>query len=85
MNNRWGEDFKIHGMNLKLSSQVNIIERKTYNLLELLGDVGGLYDALMIIGSALVAPVSAFKLRTELLSKMFHTSDDKKESRRSND
>ena len=59
MFSEWGKKFKIHSMKLKLASQTTIIERKTYNLLEWLGDVGGLYDALKIIGSAIVAPISA--------------------------
>ena len=44
------------------------IERSTYNALEWLGDLGGLIDALRLIGAFLIAPLSAFKLKGELLS-----------------
>ena len=45
--------------------------RSTYHVLEWLGDVGGLNDALQIIGSFLVVPVAAFALESNLLSAIF--------------
>jgi len=36
-----------------------MIERQTYSALEYLGDLGGLFDALGYLGSALVAPIAA--------------------------
>ena len=39
------------------------IERKTYSGLEWLGDVGGLFDALVLIGSFLVGPITAFAVK----------------------
>ena len=40
------------------------IERSTYGLLEWLGDVGGLFDGLLIIGSSLVGPFAALSMQT---------------------
>ena len=40
-----------------------IIERKTYSLLEWLGDVGGLYDGLMLIFNILIGPITAYRLK----------------------
>jgi len=40
-------------------------------LLELLGDIGGLYDGLKLIGSALVSPIAAFALKTQLFTSLF--------------
>ena len=40
-------------------------------MLEWLGDVGGLFDMLKLIGSILVIPFAAFRLKSELLSKIF--------------
>ena len=48
-----------------------MIERKTYDVLEWLGDVGGLLDMLIYIGAVLVSPIAAFTLKAELLSQIF--------------
>ena len=40
-------------------------------MLEWLGDVGGLFDMLKLIGSIFVIPFAAFRLKSELLSKIF--------------
>ena len=44
-----------------------MIERQTYSLLDLLGDVGGLFDALKLIGGVLMFPFVQFSLRMTLL------------------
>ena len=46
-------------------------ERETYSLLDWLGDIGGLLEALMIISGVFVGPVVAFTLKEELLSSIF--------------
>ena len=43
-------------------------ERKTYSLLEWLGDVGGLFDGLYLASLILVQPFSTYALRTVLLA-----------------
>ena len=48
-----------------------VIERKTYSLLEWLGDCGGLFDALRIIGMLIMWPFTSFKIKSLLLSKVF--------------
>ena len=40
-------------------------------MLEWLGDVGGLFEALSAIGYFIVAPVSAFAMKTKLLTLVF--------------
>ena len=45
--------------------------RKTYSFLDWLGDMGGLFDGLYLIGMIIVAPISNFSLKAELLSSMF--------------
>ena len=57
----WGESYKITSTLLSMSPDSKQIERSTYNALEWLGDLGGLIDALRLIGAFLVAPLSAFK------------------------
>ena len=49
----------------------NVIERQTYSFLDWLGDIGGLYDALRLIGLFVVAPFSSFKQKAELLFHVF--------------
>lgn len=46
-------------------------ERETYSLLEWLGDIGGLFDALILIAGAIVAPVASFNMNSVLLSSIF--------------
>ena len=47
------------------------IERKTYSLLELLGDIGGLLDGLKLIGFLLVSPIASFALKVKLMAGDF--------------
>lgn len=56
-------------MYLNLDSEVT--ERETYSLLEWLGDIGGLLDALRHIGTFVVAPITSFSLSSDLLSSIF--------------
>lgn len=65
------EYYKITSAYVTLTRDLNVIERQTYSFLEWLGDIGGLYDALRLIGLIIVAPYSAFRLRSELLSYIF--------------
>lgn len=53
------------------SLDLKITERSTYGILEWLGDIGGLYDALYLIGLALVSPFAKFSLNNELISALF--------------
>ena len=46
--------------------------------MEWLGDIGGLYDALVIVGSAIVAPYTSFALKAELLSQVFRFTKSKR-------
>ena len=50
------------------------IERKTYSGLEWLGDVGGLFDALVLIGRFLVGPITVFTVKVELLTQVFRSA-----------
>ena len=48
-----------------------MVTRQTYSFLDWLGDMGGLFDALYLLGMIILAPISKFALKTELLSSMF--------------
>ena len=43
-----------------------ISERQTYSLLEYLGDLGGLFDALRYIASLILGPLTAIALKLSL-------------------
>ena len=48
-----------------------MIERTTYDSLEWLGEIGGLFDAIKLIGAAIAYPVASFALSAELVSHGF--------------
>ena len=48
-----------------------MIDRKTYSILELLGDVGGLFDGLKTIGGFFVTPIASFALKVALAASDF--------------
>ena len=56
---------------MHLDQDMTLIERKTYSCLEWLGDVGGLYDAMRLIGHWLVYPIAFFSLQTKLITQAF--------------
>ena len=55
--------YKYTGAELSFSNDLTIIERQTYSSLEWLGDVGGLFDALLFLGSSLITPITAFTVK----------------------
>ena len=48
--------------------------RQTYSVLDFLGDLGGLLDALRLIGEAFIAPFSQFALKVTLMASVFYKS-----------
>ena len=64
--------YKFSGFVLSVSLDMLITERETYGVLEWLGDIGGLFDALRYIGYLLIAPIASYHLKTELLSSIFN-------------
>ena len=60
--------FKIASCWFGVDASLTTIERQTYSLLEWVGDVGGLFDGLKIVGTILVAPFAAFAVQTEVLT-----------------
>ena len=63
--------YKFASVWIELSQDEFMTERDTYSLLEWLGDVGGLFDMLRLMGSWLVVPFATFRLSSQLLSKIF--------------
>jgi len=48
-----------------------VVNRQTYSLLDWMGDLGGLFDALYIFCNFIVMPVSVFNLQATLMSRLF--------------
>ena len=67
--------FKVTSLNINLSPDLVEYERTTYSLLEWLGDIGGLVDALRYLGGLTVAPIATFSMRASLTSQIFHRVD----------
>ena len=59
-----------------LDAKQNVIERSTYSLLDWLGDVGGLFDGLILMTRWFVSPLVVFALRAKLLSQIFREDGD---------
>ena len=63
MHTRWidfPDYYKFVGIDVRLDVDLTMVERSVYSILEYLGDLGGLFDALHRILGALVAPLVAF-------------------------
>jgi len=45
------ENYKVTGLEILANYDVIRINRETYSLLQFLGDLGGLYDALVLLGA----------------------------------
>ena len=54
--------YKFCGFNLLISVDSQITERETYQLLEWMGDIGGLLDALLYLGRIIIAPITSYSL-----------------------
>ena len=59
--------YKISSVVIVMDQDISQIERATYSGLDWLGDVGGLFDGMRIIGGFIVYPVAAFSLKAELV------------------
>ena len=57
-------------MELYLNKSQNKISRQTYSFLDWLGDLGGLLEALLIIGHLFVGPVASYALNRKLVTSM---------------
>ena len=63
--------YKFTSIALYLNQDVVVTERSSKDLLEYLGDLGGLYDALRVIAGLLVSPIATIALNAGLLQRTF--------------
>ena len=67
--------FKYLSIEFQLGPDVTNWNRQTYSILDWLGDLGGLFDALRYLFALFVHPFSKFKLQTTLLTTLFRSRD----------
>ena len=78
--NTWPTDendyamYKFNGVAFTRSNQLTSYERQTYSLLELLGDVGGLFDGLTRIIEFLITPSTVLFMKQSLVTRTFMMS-----------
>ena len=63
--------YKFNGLWLELGQSVYKVERQTYSLLDWLGDVGGLFDGLLIIFSSIMGSLASLSLKSKILALVF--------------
>ena len=63
--------YKFTSVEVNFSADQLIVDRSTYSLLDWLGDMGGLLDALYLLGAIFMSPISNFALNADLLSYLF--------------
>ncbi len=62
---------KIAGLHLSLSYDVDSFSRQTYDLLNFVGDLGGLHDGLYAICSLIIGSFSVLNFNIKLYSSLF--------------
>ena len=66
--------FKFASFWIEFGTNITIIERQTYSLLEWVGDIGGLFDGLRYFGLVLIIPLKALLLKLEIASLLFRVA-----------
>ena len=62
--------YKFISMHLGVSADKVTINRTTYSLLDWLGDLGGLTDALFLILNFMLSPFRSFNLKSALFKRL---------------
>ena len=64
--------YNVTSAEIFFSNSLRVTERHTYDTLEWLGDIGGLFGMLHFLGAVILSPLIAFSLEVELLTQAFH-------------
>lgn len=59
-------------MHIQRDLNLYVIHRSTYDLLNFLGDIGGLIDILRIFGFLMIGWIQDFNLRNYLIGRLYH-------------
>ena len=68
-------------INLILDGYLNVRKRTRYSVWDLLGDVGGLHDGLVILLSILIVPFSTFSFSNDFINDKFVDGSTSKRAR----
>ena len=63
--------YKFTSLEVNLSLDKLVVNRETYSLLDWLGDLGGLFDALKLLCAFAISPISGFTLKATLMATLF--------------
>ena len=63
---------------MKLSGYLNVQSRTLYNMWDLLGDIGGFYDGLLVVASMTFGFYSAFQFRRDFAGSVAFDNDEGK-------
>ena len=69
---------------LKIHTQYNQVQRETYQILNFLGDIGGFFSILTLVGFMLAERFSQFILRAEIFEKIYQIKRFQKEKKLAN-
>lgn len=64
----------------RIDNKYQIYERKIYSVLDLLGDVGGMLEAIRVLGFLIVGFISSKQFQAALLSKVYQQEKPPKEN-----
>ena len=68
--------YKFGAIILAVNNKMEIINRQTYGLLDWLGDIGGLYDALYLLIKLVLFPFLHFKYSSFLMTGLFRAKPE---------
>lgn len=74
--NEFPHRYKIAGLQINLSHDLNIYSRQTYDVLMFLGEVGGLIECLAVMGTIMIGWYSIFNANSYLVTALYQQSTD---------
>ncbi len=64
---------------IRLDTYQDTYNRQVYGIMELIGDIGGVQEVLVLIGSMLVGMVAERLLHAEMMKQIYHSKIKEKE------
>jgi len=65
------KNYKFISIAIEVDPTISVISRETYSLLDLFGDVGGLYEFIQIAAGTLVSSFAALNLKALIANKLY--------------
>ena len=66
--NQYPDYYKFFSLEVNLNEDLKQIDRETYSMLDWLGDIGGLIEALKVFGEVIISSMSMFAFKSRLAS-----------------